>query len=91
MPKNIFKSKLFGGYDPADVAGYIEKINAQAAIEIEDAEKVSTKLKEDKEKLNNRGHKVLCDFGAVDAVVSDYDFSALAAIYPETQLIQVTV
>ena len=45
----------------------------------------------DKEKLNNRGHKVLCDFGAVDAVISDYDFSALAAIYPETQLIQVTV
>lgn len=45
----------------------------------------------DKEKLNNRGHKVLCDFGAVDGVISDYDFSALAAIYPETQLIQVTV
>ena len=53
MPKNIFKSKFFGGYDPADVAGYIEKINAQAAIEIEDAEKISGKLREDKEKLSN--------------------------------------
>lgn len=52
MPKNIFKKK-FLGYSPADVAEYIEKINSQAANELEYAERKSLKLREEKEKLSN--------------------------------------
>ena len=50
MPKSIFKKKLMG-YDPVDVTGYIEKINAQAANEIESAERSAGRLREEKEKL----------------------------------------
>lgn len=50
MPKSIFRKKLFG-YAPKDVSAYIEKINSEAAIEIEIIEKTVSNLKAQNEKL----------------------------------------
>ena len=43
----------------------------------------------DSEKRDHRPTKVLCNFGNVSAVVSDYDFSYLQSQFPETQLLTV--
>ncbi len=52
MPKSMFKKKLFG-YAPSDVSSYIEKINSQAAFEIEDIERSVGDLKSQNEALKN--------------------------------------
>ena len=45
----------------------------------------------DNEKRNHNGLKTLCDFGELDYVISDYDFSSLQEQYPDTTLIHVTL
>lgn len=52
MPKSIFRKKIFG-YSPKDVSAYIEKINSEAAIEIEIIEKTISNLKAQNERLQN--------------------------------------
>lgn len=45
----------------------------------------------DSNKCEHRPAKTLCDFGEMACVISDHDFSALQAVYPQTQLIRVSV
>ena len=57
MPKSIFKKQILG-YSPADVSEYIEKINAQAASEIESVERSIVKLRDEKEKLEKETYEL---------------------------------
>ncbi len=58
-------------------------------VMLENAEQVFYLV--DNEKRNRRGNKMLCDFGGVDYVISDYDFSSVAETYPHTRIIQVKI
>lgn len=51
MSKSIFKKSVLG-YSPTDVSNYIEKINAQAANEIENIERKIGKIRDEKDVLS---------------------------------------
>lgn len=57
MPRNIFKKQILG-YSPADVSEYIEKINAQAASEIESVERSVDRLRDEKDKLKKETYEL---------------------------------